>query len=75
MVNFRPQALYLTGMNPFPIEQKKAGWAQSQSGYFGGGGGLLPPPGFEPWIIQPRAYYTNFASLAPFNMVQTYNKQ
>ena len=54
-----PWPLFTPGKDPVPIVQK-AGWAPGQSGQVQK---ISPPPGFDPWTIQPIAtHYTNYTT-------------
>ena len=59
-----PAARYL-GKDPVPIVQK-AGWAPGP--VWTGAENLAPPPGFDPWTVQPVASrYTDWATGPTFS--------
>ena len=57
----RPSRSLPPGKDPVPIVQQ-AGWAPGP--VWTGAENLTPPPGFDPWTIQPLASrYTDYATL------------
>ena len=64
-----PRPLFTPGKDPVPVVQE-AGWAPRP--VWTGAENLAPPPGFDPWTVQPVAFrYTTMLPGPPPPIRQT----